>query len=95
MSKSYVIQWKSTSNGRTGRGTKRFEQEAAELLAEELNREYPEIVHEVVEIGSESEPPLSETGGPRAPEPLLETHAEAGVESPRLAQIPESALAFR
>ena len=49
MSKSYVIQWKSRINGRTGKGTNRFDLEEAERLAEELNREYPAIDHEVVE----------------------------------------------
>jgi flagellar motor switch protein FliG len=45
---SYVIQWKSTVNGRAGRGTKIFEREEASRLADELNREYPQILHEVV-----------------------------------------------
>ena len=49
MRKSYVIQWKSTVNGRTGRGTKHFDFEEAESLAQELNQQYPEIQHEVVE----------------------------------------------
>jgi hypothetical protein len=48
MSVSYVIQWKSKVNGRAGRGTKQFERREAEHLAEELNREYPDILHEVV-----------------------------------------------
>lgn len=49
MNKNYVIQWKSNSNGRAGRGTKVFEKAEAEQLVEELNREYPQIVHEAVE----------------------------------------------
>ena len=49
MSKSYAIQWKSKLNGRTGKGTKMFEWDEAADLAEELNREYPDIHHEVVE----------------------------------------------
>jgi len=44
----YVIQWKSLVNGRAGRGTKHFDREEAERLAEELNREYPQIHHEAV-----------------------------------------------
>jgi hypothetical protein len=48
MSVAYVIQWKSKVNGRAGRGTKQFEQQEAEQLAEELNREYPDILHEAV-----------------------------------------------
>ena len=48
MSVAYVIQWKSKVNGRAGRGTKQFERREAEHLAEELNREYPDIQHEAV-----------------------------------------------
>lgn len=48
MSSTYVIRWKSKTNGRAGRGTKCFERAEAERLAEELNREYPQIEHEAV-----------------------------------------------
>ena len=48
MSVAYVIQWKSKVNGRAGRGTKQFDRQEAEQLAAELNREYPDIQHEVV-----------------------------------------------
>ena len=51
MKKSYVIQWKSMVNGRAGKGTKIFDRESAERLVEELNREYPQIHHEMVEPG--------------------------------------------
>ena len=51
MNKMYVIQWKSKVNGRAGRGTKVFEQEEAEQLVEELNSEYPDIEHQLVESG--------------------------------------------
>lgn len=46
MEKTYVIQWKSKTNGRTGMGTTLFDREKAERLAEELNRDYPEIEHQ-------------------------------------------------
>jgi hypothetical protein len=49
MSKTYVIQWKSKINGRAGRGTKHFSLEEAERLANELNVEYPNIHHEVLD----------------------------------------------
>ncbi len=49
MNKSYVIQWKSKVNGRMGRGTKLFDREEADRLALELNREFPQIEHEVVD----------------------------------------------
>jgi len=50
MRKSHVIEWQSSINGRTGRGTKTFELEEAERLAAELNREYPKIHHFAVEM---------------------------------------------
>jgi hypothetical protein len=43
-----VIQWKSKVNGRAGRGTREFDREEAERLAQELNHEYPQIHHEPV-----------------------------------------------
>jgi hypothetical protein len=52
---NYVIQWKSKVNGRAGRGTKQFDRQEAERLAEELNREYPDILHEVVKAIPQTE----------------------------------------
>ena len=46
--KTYAIHWKSTITGTIGIGTKRFEKEAAERLATELNLNYPDIVHEAI-----------------------------------------------
>lgn len=57
MINSYLIQWKSTVNGRAGKGTKLFDFEEASRLAAELNREYPAIHHEVVKAGSPPEKP--------------------------------------
>jgi hypothetical protein len=48
MSESFVIQWKSIVDGRAGKGTKIFNREEGEELIQELNSEYPEIVHELV-----------------------------------------------
>ena len=64
---NYVIQWKSKVNGRAGRGTKQFERKEAEQLADELNREYPDILHEVVKAmpGNEMQ---------SQPEPLAHEH---------------------
>ena len=68
--KSYVIQWKSTVNGRTGKGTKQFDFQEAHQLAEELNREYPRIRHEPVEAAvlpeELSASPVAELNGPDA-----------------------------
>jgi hypothetical protein len=55
MSVAYVIQWKSKVNGRAGRGTKQFDRHEAEQLAQELNREYPDILHEVVKAMPQTE----------------------------------------
>ena len=60
MNKTYVIQWKSTVNGRAGRGTKLFEREEAERLVAELNQEYPQIVHECVEVQAERAEPAEQ-----------------------------------
>ena len=49
MSKTYVIQWKSRVNGRAGKGTKLFTLEEGESLVWELNQEYPNIHHELVD----------------------------------------------
>ena len=65
MSASYVIQWKSKENGRMGKGTTLFEREDAGRLADELNREYPQIHHEVVNIGGD-EGVEGKTPGPDA-----------------------------
>jgi hypothetical protein len=50
MNNTYVIQWKSKMNGRAGRGTKTFSKEEGERLVAELNREYPQIFHELTEV---------------------------------------------
>jgi hypothetical protein len=52
MNKTYVIQWKSRVNGRMGRGTKVFDREEANRLVQELNREYPQIDHEVLDTAN-------------------------------------------
>jgi len=49
MSKTHVIRWKSKINGRAGRGTKHFALGEAETLVQELNQEYPNIHHELLD----------------------------------------------
>lgn len=39
------IHWRNLESGRTGAGTKTFEQSEAEQLAKELNEEHPHIEH--------------------------------------------------
>ncbi len=48
--KTHTIHWRSLSTGIIGAGTLLFEKVEAERLAEELNRDYPGIHHEAVEI---------------------------------------------
>jgi hypothetical protein len=67
MNNSYVIQWKSKSNGRAGRGTKRFDKEEAERLVEELNREYPQIEHEAVAVAAAESTPADEATAQEIP----------------------------
>lgn len=87
MRKSYVIQWKSKVNGRTGRGRNLFELEEAERLAEELNREYPAIDHEVVDTSGPGEPPA-------APE-KLEKPSQGEPEESEINHRPDHELAFQ
>ena len=74
MSMMYVVQWKSKQNGRMGRGTKLFEREAAEELVAELNHEYPQIEHELIEV-----PPAAE---PTPPPPALQAPEAAQSDEP-------------
>jgi len=66
-------------NGRTGKGTKLFELEDAQRLAQELNREYPNIHHEVIDAS----PPVE----PLTPALDLEAgdHSEVDTEDPIIA----------
>jgi hypothetical protein len=76
MNNSYLIQWKSKVNGRKGRGTKLFDRAEAERLVEELNREYPQIEHSLLQVQPETPPtpaepavPPEEAESPLAPPP--------------------------
>ncbi len=79
MSKTYLIRWKSKVNGRAGRGSKLFERDEAERLVAELNQEYPEIEHELID--AERDPrinrPTAETeASQHEPEPEPRIHPE-------------------
>ena len=50
MEKTYIISWKRRSHAAFGRSKAVFTREEAERLAEELNRDYPDIVHEPVNL---------------------------------------------
>ena len=75
MSNSYIIQWRSLVNGRTGKGSKLFQRSEAEQLAAELNREYPEIHHEVVPANTEPQGGSPGALGPE--EKQLESETES------------------
>ena len=51
MNERYVIRWISKVNGRAGKGSKSFERSEGEQLVEELNREYPQIQHDLIPGG--------------------------------------------
>jgi len=63
MTTSFVIKWNSRENGRAGKGTRHFDKKEAEQLAEQLNREYPQIHHEPVPV-SEAESESAPHGRP-------------------------------
>ena len=88
MSKTYLIQWKSSVNGRVGKGTKFFDREEAERLARELNQEYPEIAHEVIETSTTVEAPRDQ----RPTEPTVSQSSPPAAESASPALDPVAAL---
>lgn len=49
MSNTYLIHWKSNVNCRAGKGSRQFSLEEAQRLVEELNHDYPEIEHVLIE----------------------------------------------
>ena len=58
--KTHAIFWRSVISGQVGTGTKRFEKEDAERLATELNKDYPDIVHEaVIPVPGAAEPEVA------------------------------------
>lgn len=89
MSKSYAIQWKSMLNGRSGRGTNLFELEEAQRLANELNQQYPSILHEPVEASA----PVDTTATGAEPEPAVPS--EGGSESQHVTHDPDHALSLK
>ena len=94
MSKSYVIQWKSTVNGRTGRGTKLFDWEQAQELADELNQEYPNIQHEAAEASFPPEGAPANQSAERTEEAEPVEQPEAGIESSQVTHDPDPAMSF-
>ena len=50
MEKNFVIAWKSKSEPRWGQGKKLFTREEAEVLADEMNQDYPAFIHEALDL---------------------------------------------
>ena len=82
MSKKYIIHWKSKVNGRAGRGTKLFDREEGEDVVQELNRDYPGIQHELINIEEGGESLNSPAPHPTV-EPTLE-ESEAPAQNPHV-----------
>ena len=70
MNKNYVIHWRSRTNGRIGTGTTRFNRDEADRLVEELNQDFPEIEHLVLNIEGNGE------GARTIPIPLVHAMSE-------------------
>lgn len=85
-----MIQWKSLVNGSSGKGTKLFELEEAQLLANELNQQHPDIRHELVEAGTQAPEPV-----PVAQQPESGEEVKAGSENPQVNLETDPALSFR
>ena len=76
MSKTYVIQWKSKINGRAGKGTKQFSLEEAETLVQELNQEYPNIHHEIMDSEGSGRADLQSSAEKHEVAPTASQHTE-------------------
>ena len=76
--KKYVVQWQSKVNGRVGKGTKLFDYEEGHRLVKELNAEYPQIEHQLLECAA----PAPAESPPAEPELELEEAQHARQEQP-------------
>jgi len=58
---TYVISWSAKLRASSGQGKKLFTRKEAERLAQELNQDYPNFIHEAVAVvpASESQEQLS------------------------------------
>ncbi len=54
MESTYVIRWKSKMGPSFGQGKKFFTREEAEAVADELNEDYPDFIHQAVNVASSS-----------------------------------------
>ncbi len=53
MEQTFVIAWTSKSSGSRGKGKTCFTREEAEILAKELNEEYPTFIHTPFNLNQE------------------------------------------
>ncbi len=58
MEKTYVIVWKARKSGRTGQGTKHLDRQEANALAAELNEQFPEYEHMLLNTADPEAKPL-------------------------------------
>jgi hypothetical protein len=64
MEKTYVIQWKNKTDALPRLGKKLLSREEAELLAEELNAEFPDLSHQAFKIKAENAPAAETSANP-------------------------------
>ena len=79
MQDTYIISWKCKSGPACGRGAKHFNREDAEILAQELNEDYPNFIHEALNLAA-PEASLAENAIIEVdfrPEPFAEVPSEA------------------
>ncbi len=92
MEKTYIISWTDRNTGRRGQGKKLLDKQDANALAAELNQEFPEYEHLVVNtadpqakplppvlqpLAAATEQPHEEPALAQAQPILLPTHSEA------------------
>ena len=67
MQPTCVIAWKSKSRGSIGQGKTLFTREEAEQVANELNQDHPDFVHEPLDTSSPSNTHIAQPEVPEQP----------------------------
>ncbi len=84
MEKTYIITWTDQVSGRVGQGKKFMDKEEAVSLAQELNAEYPDFQHKVVNTAEPNE----------VVEEPVAVEAGASEEAPEAAVVQPEAVTF-
>ncbi len=84
MEKTYIITWTDQVSGRVGQGKKFMDKEEAVSLAQELNAEYPDFQHKVVNTAEPNE----------VMEEPVAVEAGASEEAPEAAVVQPEAVTF-